>query len=235
MRHPLLRSRSALLVLGAAALLVGCSDDDPNDADSTDVVEDSGTDGSEDAAADADTTPNADTNADTNTDTGADTNADAGTDPDAWTPPGDLSLPPALVPGEGEFMVVVLPDTQIYAQSFPETFDSQLRWVADYADEYRIVFVSHVGDIVQTTGHQNEWDVATAAYEWIRDIDMPHGFSMGGHDTSWGIDGEYDSSCSPFARTDCDSTAYRAHFGPQHTTTPSGTAARRRGRSATTN
>ena len=131
-----------------------------------------------------------------------------------WEPPGDLSLPPALEPEDGEFYVVVIPDSQIYAQRFPETFDGQMRWIAEHADRYNIVFVSHVGDIVQTASALEEWEVARAAYDWIEDANIPHGFSMGGHDTSPGS-GDYDSSCSPFARTDCASTNFLANFGPQ--------------------
>jgi len=135
----------------------------------------------------------------------------------AFEPPGDLSLPDWLVPGDGEFMVVVLPDTQIYAERFPATFDSQIRWIVDHADAYNIVFVSHVGDIVQTASAANEWQVARAAFDWLDDIDMPHGFSVAGHDVSSGRFGfEHDASCTTFTNLDCQATAFRENFGPQH-------------------
>lgn len=137
--------------------------------------------------------------------------------PDA-PPPGDLPLPEDFAPAEGEFLVVVLPDTQIYAESFPATFDSQLRWVADWAETYRIVFVSHVGDIVNTGSDAAQWDVAAAAYDWLVPGDVPHGFSPAGHDISMsGVDpSEFDATCSNFAHLDCGMTRYLERFGPQH-------------------
>lgn len=142
-----------------------------------------------------------------------------GTSPDDVEGSGEprpLALPPELAPGEGEFMVVVLPDTQIYAERFPETFQSQTRWIAEHAAEYNIVFVSHVGDIVQTASVDEQWDAAVAAYQWLEDIDMPHGFSIGGHDTMPGnADRVIDNSCSTFASMDCESVDFKNAFGPE--------------------
>ncbi|MEO1273485.1 MAG: hypothetical protein AAFX99_35825, partial [Myxococcota bacterium] len=125
-------------------------------------------------------------------------------------------LPPELVPSGDAFMVVMLPDTQIYARSYPETFESQLKWIAEHAAAYRIVFVSHVGDIVHNGNIQSQWDVARGAYDWLEDIDMPHGFSIGSHDNthnSRGFDHPFDSSCSRLSDLDCDAIDYKAHFG----------------------
>ena len=127
--------------------------------------------------------------------------------------PRSVPLPDTYVPIGDEFLVVVLPDTQVYAQSFPETFDSQLSWVAEWADEYNIVFVTHVGDIVQHGDIQEQWDVAQAAYDWLEDIDLPHGFSIGGHDFWVGGD-QHDSSCSVFDHMDCGYTDFLREFGP---------------------
>lgn len=220
-----------LLPLLAVSVLAACSDDDGNaDDDATsDVNVDAPTDAGEDAnttdagadtVADAGTADTSDTT-DVATDVAEDTAVpDAGPRPSLeeqigdWTPPGDLSLPDALVPSGDEFMVVVIPDTQIYAQRFPETFDRHMRWIADHADAYRIVFVSHVGDVVQTASATNEWTVARAAYDWIDEADIPHGFSIGGHDTSVRDGRDFDSSCSPFPHIDCNSVDFIEHFGP---------------------
>ncbi|MGC6494384.1 MAG: metallophosphoesterase [Myxococcota bacterium] len=113
------------------------------------------------------------------------------------------------------FTVVVLPDTQIYAMSYPETFDAQLRWVAEHAEAENIVFVSHVGDIVQTANATAEWEVAVAAYEWLEDAGIPYGFSVGGHDFSVSGVSDRDSSCANFSSVDCDFTDYLTHFGPE--------------------
>lgn len=213
------------LLVALALALVSCADDSASttpDAGSADaaVAEDSG-------ARDAETETSDDVGVrDAEADTSDDATADADPPPDAvtpdlpleeriadWSPPGDLSLPPELVPTGDEFMVVVIPDTQIYAQRFPETFDRHMRWIAEHADEYRIVFVTHVGDVVQTASSDNEWVAARAAYDWIDDADIPHGFSIGGHDSSVRDGREFDNSCSPFAHIDCNSVDFIEHFG----------------------
>ena len=132
--------------------------------------------------------------------------------------PGDVDLPREYRPRGREFMVVVLPDTQIYAEFHPETFESQLRWIAEHADEYRIVFVTHVGDIVESANQEAEWDVARAAYEYLDDLDIPHGLTLGGHDftpDSNGFSHEYDSSCSASTSVDCDAVGFMTRFGPE--------------------
>lgn len=139
---------------------------------------------------------------------------------DPAPPVGDdpMALPEALRPTGDQFMVAVIPDTQIYAMSFPETFDRQIKWIADHAEEYRIVFVSHVGDIVQDGDRRDQWAVARAAYDWLDDLDIPHGFSVAGHDVGHGGAGypfAHDNTCSVFANTDCDATLFREHFGPE--------------------
>jgi hypothetical protein len=76
--------------------------------------------------------------------------------------------PPAAVVPVGDpdaFTVVVLPDTQIYAWLYPETFEAQTRWIAENKDTERIVFVTHVGDIVETGTAAEEWANAQAAWD----------------------------------------------------------------------
>ena len=128
--------------------------------------------------------------------------------------PGDHPLPAAFAPTEDEFVVAVVPDTQAYAMDFPETFDTHIKWLADWSDTYKIVFVTHVGDIVQSANAQNEWEAARAAYQWLEDADVPHGFSVAAHDVWLPDDAGHDSSCSPFARTDCDAADFLENFGP---------------------
>jgi hypothetical protein len=122
---------------------------------------------------------------------------------------GDTGTPAA----DDTFMVVVLPDTQIYAQRYPETFEAQLKWVAENREEHNIVFVSHVGDIVQNGDSDEQWAAAQAAYDWIEGLDLPHGFSAGGHDYWVGGDA-HDNSCANFGHLDCDLTDFRENFGP---------------------
>jgi len=201
-----MRQLSMLLILLS---LAGCDDSSSDDA-RADAASDAGRDSAGDDADVGAMTPDSD-RPDSN-DSGDDSGGTDVTDEDTERDP--LSGPPELEPGEDGFMVVVLPDTQIYAQSYPETFDSQLRWVAEHAEEYRIVFVTHVGDIVQTGSVDQEWEVARAAYDWLEDIDMPHGFSIASHDTNPGpTDVPYDSSCSRGGTLDCDAIQFKRRFG----------------------
>ncbi|UCF67787.1 MAG: hypothetical protein JSV80_00355 [Acidobacteriota bacterium] len=90
-----------------------------------------------------------------------------------------------------DFTIVVLPDTQNYSQSFPEIFRRQTEWCVESKDERNIVFVSHLGDIVQTASRLDQWDNAESAMSQLEDPlttnlpdGMPYGLSVGNHDQS---------------------------------------------------
>ena len=78
-----------------------------------------------------------------------------------------------------KFSVVVLPDTQTYAQKFPEIFYSQLGWID--SNRKAIDFVLHVGDITQDN-IEPEWEVARKAFDQIEGK-VPYAIVPGNHDT----------------------------------------------------
>jgi hypothetical protein len=81
-----------------------------------------------------------------------------------------------------DFTVAVLPDTQHYAQKFPDTFHAQTAWIAANAVREKIVFVSHVGDIVESGGEsRKEWQVAKSALSRLHGK-VPLGTVAGNHD-----------------------------------------------------
>ena len=81
-----------------------------------------------------------------------------------------------------DFTVAVLPDTQHYAQKFPETFHAQTTWIAANAVREKIIFVSHVGDIVESGGDsRKEWQVAKSALTRLHGK-VPFGVVAGNHD-----------------------------------------------------
>ena len=49
---------------------------------------------------------------------------------------------------EGAFSIVALPDTQAYSAGAPEIFAAEMQWILDNIDRQNIVFVTHLGDIV---------------------------------------------------------------------------------------
>lgn len=95
-------------------------------------------------------------------------------------------------PPEGAFSIVVIPDTQAYrgkgTKSQPEStepvtnaiFEAHTRWIAENIEKQNIVFVSHVGDIVDKNNH-DQWKVARACMDMIHGK-VPYGISVGNHD-----------------------------------------------------
>ncbi len=91
------------------------------------------------------------------------------------------------------FTVIVLPDTQNYADTrigyaaqhwgngdLRETFYRQTEWIRENKERLNIVMVAHVGDVVQTDD-ASEWDIASAAFSRL-DGEVPYILCLGNHD-----------------------------------------------------
>ncbi len=80
----------------------------------------------------------------------------------------------------GSWSLAVLPDTQVYAESFPGIFDAQTAWIKHNAKELDIKYVLHLGDITNRN----------TAEEWLnayRSMSLLHGtvsyaLAPGNHD-----------------------------------------------------
>ena len=93
---------------------------------------------------------------------------------------------------EGTCSIVVIPDTQHYkghgTKSEPDshdrltnpTFDAWTEWIAANLKRQRIVFVSHVGDIVDMNNRE-QWAVARRCMDKLHE-QVPYGISVGNHD-----------------------------------------------------
>lgn len=102
---------------------------------------------------------------------------------------GEERLGPA--PPES-FSFVLIPDTQAYlgqgTKTEPEStapvtnviFEAHTRWIVENIERQNIVFVSHVGDIVDKNVHE-QWKVAQACMDQIHGK-VPYGISVGNHD-----------------------------------------------------
>jgi len=102
---------------------------------------------------------------------------------------GEDLLPPAP---EGSFSIVVIPDTQAYrgqgAKATPDShepgtnavFDAHIQWIVDNLTAQRIVFVSHVGDIVDRNVPE-QWAVARQAMDRLHQR-VPYAIALGNHD-----------------------------------------------------
>jgi hypothetical protein len=101
----------------------------------------------------------------------------------------ELTLPPAP---ESSFSIVVIPDSQKYLgrgtkmqpKSTNEVTNTALhqhtRWIVDNLDRQRIVFVSHVGDIVDKNVPE-QWIVARQCMDSLHGR-VPYGIAPGNHD-----------------------------------------------------
>lgn len=87
----------------------------------------------------------------------------------------------------GTFTVVVLPDTQYYAEAYPEVFMRQTEWIARNKDRHNIRFVLHEGDITDDN-IPAQWEVARKAMKVLSDAGVPYVLVPGNHDI--GADGK---------------------------------------------
>jgi hypothetical protein len=76
------------------------------------------------------------------------------------------------------FQLVLLPDTQIYSQKYPEIFKAQTEWIARHTDS--ITFVLHQGDITNRNTDE-QWQNAVEAMQLL-DGKVPFSFVAGNHD-----------------------------------------------------
>lgn len=79
------------------------------------------------------------------------------------------------------FSVVLLPDTQNYAENYPDTYKAQTAWIASRVKPDNLRFVIHLGDIVQTAAAEKEWKVADAAHKQLDGV-VPYSVVPGNHD-----------------------------------------------------
>lgn len=100
---------------------------------------------------------------------------------------------------EESFSVVLLPDTQLYSQKYPDTYVAQTLWIRKRLKEDNLKFAIHLGDIVQNVGEEPEWKNAHRAME-ILDGVIPYSMVPGNHDLSL---------------KDRDSTLYNKYFSPK--------------------
>ena len=95
-------------------------------------------------------------------------------------------------PPPGAFTIVVIPDTQGYrgrgTKSTPQSadpltnsvFQHHTRWIAENIRSQNIVFVSHVGDIVDIN-NPDQWQLARECLDRLHGV-VPYGLTVGNHD-----------------------------------------------------
>ncbi len=92
--------------------------------------------------------------------------------------------------------VVVLPDTQYYASSFPFIFAAQTRWIAEQHSERNIALAIHLGDIVDASNDRAQWTVANSSMRVLDGL-VPYVLVPGNHGTDANRVGPIDDYFAP--------------------------------------
>ncbi|MEI6235625.1 MAG: metallophosphoesterase [Planctomycetota bacterium] len=90
--------------------------------------------------------------------------------------------PPKLTPGA--YTIAVLPDTQFYSQTYPQTYIAQTNWIVENKAARNIACVLHLGDITNNNTVP-EWVAAQKAMQKL-DGHVPYFMVPGNHDYSAG-------------------------------------------------
>lgn len=115
----------------------------------------------------------------------------------AQVPGGDMigTKPLPAMPARA-FTIVIIPDTQDYrgrdCKATPQSSDpvtnlnleAQVKWIVENCNEQNIVFVSHVGDIVDKN-NLAQWAVAKWHIDQLRGV-VPFSLAVGNHDMTRG-------------------------------------------------
>jgi hypothetical protein len=81
------------------------------------------------------------------------------------------------------FMIVALPDTQVYSELGQVEFKKQIDWVLANASDKNIVFVTHLGDVVDDGTEDAQWANALEALDPLLGQDrLPFSIVRGNHD-----------------------------------------------------
>ena len=113
------------------------------------------------------------------------------------------------------YTIVVLPDTQSYLnRDFPGRdayFADQVDWAIAQQSNRNIVFVSHVGDVVERSQNQVEWDLARPIFDRLDRSGIPFGVAAGNHDMLFDATSPAFDSVLPSSRF-ADDEWYRGGF-----------------------
>jgi len=92
-----------------------------------------------------------------------------------------INISITAAPGE-DFTLILLPDTQNESWLNPAAFNSQTQWIVNNKAAKNIVFVTHVGDIVNTASSTTEYKNADAAMDKLDAGNVAYSVGPGNHD-----------------------------------------------------
>ena len=99
-------------------------------------------------------------------------------------------------------------DTQYLTETYPAVYAQLVSWIADSADERKIAFATHTGDLVQNwvdpnqddTRARREFERASAVQGILDDAGVPNSVLPGNHDNKRGIDNDLYNEYFPPSR-----------------------------------
>jgi len=83
------------------------------------------------------------------------------------------------------FTIIVVPDTQGYTKQYPWLFDNQTQWITDNVETLNIVFVTHLGDLVDSYDNITQWENANFSMSKLGD-NVHWAVLPGNHDGFYG-------------------------------------------------
>jgi uncharacterized repeat protein (TIGR02543 family) len=83
-----------------------------------------------------------------------------------------------------DFTMVIIPDPQNLATSYPSIYTGQTQWIVDNKTSANVAFVTCVGDVVNTSSSATEYQRADAAFDILDAGGIPYSVSPGNHDMS---------------------------------------------------
>lgn len=89
-------------------------------------------------------------------------------------------------PDNYDFALAWMTDTQYYTESWPYHYTQQNQWLVDIADEWKVRYTIHTGDLVDEYELNDQWLVADGAMKILEDAGMPYGVLGGNHDVAAG-------------------------------------------------
>jgi 3',5'-cyclic AMP phosphodiesterase CpdA len=84
-------------------------------------------------------------------------------------------------PVDGDFTVVLIPDTQYYVGPNAHLFQEQIQWIADNKDARNIVFAIHLGDMTNNNS-PGEWKKVDRFMRPLEQAGVPYSVLPGNHD-----------------------------------------------------
>ena len=91
-------------------------------------------------------------------------------------------------PADYDFSFAWLSDTQIYVQKYQDHFLHMNQWIVDNAEEWKIKYIVHTGDIVDDWDTMYQWENSDVGFKIFEEAGMQYGVLAGNHDVASGLD-----------------------------------------------